>query len=180
MSFFGQEGLKEVLSQKQIHERTAELGAQITKDYAGLDGELVLVGILKGSFVFMADLAREIDLPLTCDFIGLSSYGDETKSSGVVRLTSDLSKPVEGKNLLIVEDIIDTGLTMRYLLENLETRHPESVKLCSLLEKPVKNKSGIKADYLGFEIEDRFVVGYGLDFEGRYRNVPFVGVLGEE
>jgi hypoxanthine phosphoribosyltransferase len=167
-----------ILSREKIAERTRALGAQITKDYAGTE-ELVVIGILKGSFIFMADLVREIDLPMSTDFIGLSSYGDETKSSGVVRLTQDLSKPIAGKDVLVVEDIIDTGLTMRYLLENLETRDPKSVKLASLLEKPTNNKSGIRAEYLGFEIEDKFVVGYGLDFKGQYRNVPFVGVLGD-
>lgn len=177
MSFFRQKNLTVMLSEDEIKRRVRELGAQITEEYGPLGGELVLVGILKGSFVFLADLAREIDLPVDIDFIGLSSYGDETESSGVVRLTSDLSKPIEGKHLLIVEDIVDTGLTMRYLLENLRTRGPATVKVCSLLEKPSKNKSGISVDYLGFSIPDRFVVGYGLDAAGRYRNLPFVGVL---
>ncbi|MFZ9887516.1 MAG: hypoxanthine phosphoribosyltransferase [Myxococcota bacterium] len=177
MSFFRQKNLSVILSEEEIRARVRELGQQITEEYSSLGGELVLVGVLKGSFVFLADLARAIDLPVTVDFIGLSSYGDATESSGVVRLTSDLSKPIEGKHLLIVEDIVDTGLTMRYLLENLRTRSPATVKLCSLLEKPTKNQSGISVDYLGFTIPDRFVVGYGLDASGRYRNVPFVGVL---
>jgi len=177
MSFFGQPQLEVIFSQEDIAKRVKEMGEQIAKDYAGKGDDLVVVGILKGSFVFMADMVRAIDLSLSCDFIGLSSYGEATKSSGVVRLTSDLSKPVEGKHILVVEDIIDTGLTMRYLLENLEARNPASIKLCSLLEKPSKNQSGIKADYLGFEVEDKFVVGYGLDFKEQYRNVPFVGVL---
>lgn len=177
MSFFQQKNLTVMLSEEEIRSRVKELGAQITDEYAPLGGELVLIGILKGSFVFLADLARAIDLPVTVDFIGLSSYGDATASSGVVRLTSDLSKAVEGKHLLIVEDIVDTGLTMRYLLENLRTRGPATIKLCSLLEKPSKNTSGVTVDYLGFTIPDRFVVGYGLDSAGRYRNVPFVGVL---
>lgn len=177
MSFFQQKNLTVMLSEEEIRSRVNELGAQITDEYAPLGGELVLIGILKGSFVFLADLARAIDLPVTVDFIGLSSYGDATASSGVVRLTSDLSKAVEGKHLLIVEDIVDTGLTMRYLLENLRTRGPATIKLCSLLEKPSKNTSGVTVDYLGFTIPDRFVVGYGLDSAGRYRNVPFVGVL---
>lgn len=176
-SFFRQKNLTVILSEEEIRARVKELGEQITEEYAPLGGELVLVGILKGSFVFLADLARAVDLPLSIDFIGLSSYGDETESSGVVRLTSDLSKPIEGKHLLIVEDIVDTGLTMRYLLENLRTRGPATIKLCSLLEKPTKNKSGVTVDYLGFTIPDRFVVGYGLDAAGLYRNVPYVGVL---
>lgn len=177
MSFFRQKKLTVMLSEDDIRARVRELGAQITEEYRPLGGDLVLVGILKGSFVFLADLAREIDLPLDIDFIGLSSYGDETESSGVVRLTSDLSKPIEGKHVLVVEDIVDTGLTMRYLLENLRTREPATIKLCSLLEKPTKNKSGISVDYLGFSIPDQFVVGYGLDAAGIYRNLPFVGVL---
>ncbi len=177
MSFFRQKNLTVILSESDIRARVKELGQQISDEYRPLGGELVLVGILKGSFVFLADLARAIDLPVTIDFIGLSSYGDATESSGVVRLTSDLSTPVEGKHLLIVEDIVDTGLTMRYLLENLRTRGPATIKLSSLLEKPSKNQSGITVDYLGFTIPDQFVVGYGLDSAGKYRNVPYVGVL---
>lgn len=166
-----------MIREDEIQKRVRELGREIQEAYAGLDGELVLVGILKGSFVFLADLCRAIDLPLKVDFIGLASYGDHTESSGVVRLTSDLSSPVEGKHVLVVEDIVDTGLTMRYLLENLATRSPASVRLCSLLEKPAKNQGKIKIDHLGFSIPDAFVLGYGLDFEGRYRNLPYIGVM---
>ena len=187
MSFFKQPNLEVMLTRAQIDARVAELGAAITKEYgvvvgggssssSGVD-ELVCVGILKGSFVFLADLVRTIDLPVVVDFIGLSSYGDATESSGVVQLTQDLSRPIAGKHVLIVEDIIDTGLTMRYLLENLRTRGPASLKLASLLEKPARNQSGVKADFLGFSIEDKFVVGYGLDFKSQYRNLPFVGVI---
>jgi hypoxanthine phosphoribosyltransferase len=175
MSIFSATNITPMLSKAEIEERVAVLGEQITRDYQG--EELVLIGILKGSFVFLADLARAIDLPLSVDFIGLSSYGDATESSGVVRLTQDVSKPVEGKHVLVVEDIVDTGLTMRYLLENLATRGPSSVKLCSLLEKPSKNKSGVAVDYLGFSIPDKYVIGYGLDSAGKYRNLPFVGVM---
>ena len=175
MSIFSAPNITPMLSKAEIDERVFALGEEITRDYEGQ--ELVLIGILKGSFVFLADLARAIDLPLTVDFIGLSSYGDATQSSGVVRLTQDVSKPIEGKHVLIVEDIVDTGLTMRYLFENLATRGPSSVKLCSLLEKPTKNKSGVEVDYLGFTIPDKFVIGYGLDDAGRYRNLPFVGVM---
>lgn len=177
MSFFRQDKLTVILSEDEIRARVRELGRQITEDYKNEDGDLLLVGILKGSFVFLADLARAVDLPIDIDFIGLSSYGDATQSSGVVRLTSDLSRAVEGRHLLVVEDIVDTGLTMRYLLENLRTRGPRSIKLASLLEKPSKNKAGITVDYLGFTIPDQFVVGYGLDAGGKYRNVPFVGVM---
>ena len=164
-----------LFSQQQIAARVAELGAQIERDYRGK--ELVLVGVLKGAFVFLADLARAIDLPLTLDFVGLSSYGEATESSGVVKITSDLTKPIEGKHVLVVEDIIDTGLTMRYLLDNLATRHPASVKICGILHKPSRARTKIAVDYLGFSVEDRFVVGYGLDAAEKYRNVPFIGVM---
>jgi hypoxanthine phosphoribosyltransferase len=177
MTFFRQDKLTVMLSADDIRKRVKELGEDITREYASLGGELVLVGILKGSVVFMADLAREIDLPLSMDFIGLSSYGDETETSGVVRLTSDLSQPVDHKHVLVVEDIVDTGLTMRYLLDNLRTRSPATIKLASLLEKPTKNTSGVTVDYLGFTVPDKFVVGYGLDAAGKYRNLPFVAVM---
>src|SRR5438045_2915911 len=166
--------LEVLFTEKQIADRIAELAAQIERDHRGKD--LVLVGVLKGAFVFVSDLARRIDLPLSVDFIGLSSYGEETESSGVVKITSDLSKPIEGKHVLIIEDIVDTGLTMRYLLDNLATRRPASVKLCALLSKPARARTKIPIDYLGFQIEDRFVVGYGLDAGEKYRNVPFIGV----
>jgi hypoxanthine phosphoribosyltransferase len=185
VSFFLQKNLSVMLNREQIHQRVEQLGAEITREYhpklgddgSSTGGELVVIGILKGSFVFLADLVRAIDLPLVVDFIGLSSYGDATESSGVVQLTQDLSRPIAGRHVLIVEDIVDTGLTMKYLLENLSTRHPASIKLASLLEKPARNVSGVKADFLGFSIEDKFVVGYGLDFKSRYRNLPFVGVM---
>ncbi|MBI1944358.1 MAG: hypoxanthine phosphoribosyltransferase [Deltaproteobacteria bacterium] len=179
MGFFDQKNLEVMLSTEQVAARVAALGQQITRDYDAKLGadELVCIGILKGSFVFLADLVRRIDLPVTVDFIALSSYGDATESSGVVQLTQDLSRPIAGKHVLIVEDIVDTGLTMKYLLENLHTRHPASIKLASLLEKPTKNQAGVKVDYLGFSIEDKFVVGYGLDAAGRYRNLPYIGVV---
>src|SRR4051812_44954447 len=159
----------------EIEKRVAELGQQRTRGYQGRD--LVLVGALKGSVMFMSDLCREVDLPLAMDFLGLSSYGDKTESSGVVRITSDLSKPVEGKHVLVVEDIVDTGLTMQFLLANLATRKPASIRICTLLHKPARSKVQIPLDYVGFTIEDKFVVGYGLDYAERYRNVPFVGVV---
>ncbi|HYS09082.1 MAG TPA: hypoxanthine phosphoribosyltransferase [Myxococcales bacterium] len=164
-----------MFSAEQIARRVRELGAQIERDYQ--DKDLVLLGVLKGSYIFISDLARAIDLPLTIDFIGLSSYGEATESSGVVKITSDLAKPIERKHVLIVEDIVDTGLTMRYLLDNLATRRPASVKLCTLLLKPSRARTRIPIDYLGFQVEDRFVVGYGLDADDKYRNVPFIGVL---
>ena len=167
--------LEPMFSAEQIAKRVRELGLQIERDYQGK--ELVLLGVLKGSYIFISDLARAIDLPLAVDFIGLSSYGEATESSGVVKITSDLAKPIERKHVLIVEDIVDTGLTMRYLLDNLATRRPASVKLCTLLHKPSRARTRIPIDYLGFQIEDRFVVGYGLDAADMYRNVPFIGVL---
>lgn len=162
-------------SKEAIQARVHELGAQITRDYQSKD--LVLVTVLKGAILFAADLCREIDLPLSLDFIGLSSYGEATESSGVVKITSDLSRPIEAKHVLVVEDIIDTGLTMRYLLDNLSTRHPASIRICGLLHKPARARTKIPIDYLGFPIEDKFVVGYGLDEAERYRNLPFIGVM---
>ena len=168
--------IRQLLSAEAIQARVKELGAQIAEDYEGK--ELVLIGVLKGSFLFVADLARHIPgAQVQVEFLGLQSYGDETRSSGVVQITYDLSKPVEGKHVLVVEDIVDTGLTMAYLLENLATRHPASVKLCSLLHKPSRTVKPVPIDYLGFTIEDLFVIGYGLDFAQRYRNLPFIGVL---
>ena len=167
--------LEVLYSADQIAQRVLDLGRQIERDYHGK--ELVLLGVLKGSFLFISDLARAIDLPLCVDFIGLSSYGEATEASGVVKITSDLTRPIESKHVVIVEDIVDTGLTMRYLLDNLATRRPASVKLCTLLHKPQRARTRIPIDYLGFQIEDRFVVGYGLDAGEKYRNVPFIGVL---
>jgi len=167
--------LEQVFSAEEIARRVRDLGRQIERDYEGKD--LVLLGVLKGSFIFISDLARAIGLPLGIDFIGLSSYGEATEASGVVKITSDLTRPIEARHVLIVEDIVDTGLTMRYLLDNLATRRPASVKLCTLLHKASRARTRIPIDYLGFQIEDRFVVGYGLDAGEKYRNVPFIGVL---
>jgi hypoxanthine phosphoribosyltransferase len=164
-----------MLSQEHLAARVRELGAEITAAYAGK--EVTVVGVLSGSFIFMADLVRHIELPIRCDFLGLSSYGSATESSGVVAITKDLSGPVEGRHILVVEDIVDTGLTMAYLLKNLATRKPASVRIVSLLSKPARRQVEVAIDFLGFTIEDRFVVGYGLDFDGRYRNVPYLGVL---
>jgi hypoxanthine phosphoribosyltransferase len=170
------------ISAQQIAARLGEMGKQIATDYAGK--ELVLVGVLKGSWIFLADLARAIataapELDVRVEFLGVQSYGDETSSSGVVQITFDLTKPIDGKHVLIVEDIVDTGLTMDYLLENLRTRHPASVKLCSLLHKPSRMKKQCHIDYLGFTIPDLFVIGYGLDYAQKYRHLPFIGVLTE-
>ena len=164
-----------MLSAEKIQARVAELGAQITKDYQGK--ELTLVGIMKGSIFFLTDLARTVDLPITIELMGVSSYQGGVETTGEVRITSDLTKPMHGRHIIIVEDIIDTGLTMKFLLENLGARHPASVKVATLLEKPSRAKVKVPIDYKGFVIEDRFVVGYGLDYGEKYRNLPFVGVM---
>ena len=164
-----------LLSTEEIATRVRELGAEITRDYA--DRRLVLVCVLKGSFVFTADLARAIDLPLRIEFLGVRSYGEGTTSSGVVQITQDLSRPIEGEDILLVEDIVDTGLTIAHLLDLLRTRKPNSVKVCSLLHKPARTRIEVPITYLGFTIADRFVVGYGLDWAERYRNIPFIGVV---
>jgi hypoxanthine phosphoribosyltransferase len=166
---------EELLSAEKIRERVAELGAQIARDYAGQS--LVLLCILKGSFVFAADLARTIDANVRIEFLGVRSYGDDTRSSGVVQITQDLTRPITGDHVLIVEDIVDTGLTLSYLREQLLTRGPASVKVCALLHKPARSVKPVYIDYLGFTIEDMFVIGYGLDHAERYRNLPYVGVL---
>jgi len=159
---------------ERLRARVAELGREITRDYRGKP--LVLVGVLKGALVFLADLMRSIDLPLSVDFVGLSSYVG-TRSGGEVRITSDLTRPVEGSHVLLVEDIVDTGLTMSYLLERLEPRRPASVAVCALLVKPARARVQVPVRYRAFEIADEFVVGYGLDRDGRLRNLPHVGVV---
>jgi hypoxanthine phosphoribosyltransferase len=168
---------RELISAAAIQARVAELGRAITRDYAEHGADLVLVGVMKGSIIFLADLCRHVDLACTIDFIGIASYGDTTKSTGVVQITADLTKPIEGKHVIIIEDIVDTGLTIAYLLHNLETRQPKSIKVCSLLHKPDRNIQPATIDYLGFTIPNEFVVGYGLDYAHRYRNLPFIGVL---
>jgi len=164
-----------LLSSETIAERVRELGAVISRDYAGRS--IVLISVLKGSFVFAADLARAISVPVRVEFLGVRSYGYGTKSSGVVQITYDLPRPIEGEDVLIVEDIIDTGLTVAHLLDLLRTRFPRSVKVCALLNKPSREIRHVAIDYLGFTIDDRFVVGYGLDHAERYRNLPFIGVI---
>lgn len=166
-----------LLSAEKIAFRVKELGSQITKAYAGVENAPLLVCILKGSFVFMSDLIRNIDLPVTVDFLGTSSYGDDTKSSGVVEITKDLAEPIKDRNVIIVEDIIDTGLTVHYLLSMLKTRGPSSIKVCALLHKPARTKVDVPIDFLGFTIEDKFVIGYGLDYAQKFRNLPYVGIL---
>lgn len=167
--------LKEFISENAIKQRIKELGQAITRDFAGQ--ELTVVAVLKGSVLFFTDIIREIDLSVTVDFLEVSSYGDETKSTGVIRINKDLTHSIEGHHVLIVEDIIDTGLTMKYLLENLRTRKPKSMKVCALLVKKDKFDTSITVDYPGFEIEDKFVVGYGLDYKGRCRNINYIGYV---
>lgn len=172
---FAAEKVTTLYSAHEIEARVTALGRQITRDYAGRS--LVLLCILKGSFVFAADLARRIDLPLRIEFLGVQSYGDGTTSSGVVQITQDLTSPIDGHDVLLVEDIVDTGLTLSYLAEQLRTRNPRSVKVCALLHKPARMQRSVEIDYLGFTIDDVFVVGYGLDCAQLYRNLPELAVL---
>jgi hypoxanthine phosphoribosyltransferase len=161
---------KVLISRESIRDRVAELGQQIAKDHR--DGQLVLLGVLKGSFIFMADLARAIDQSLRIEFLGVASYGQGTTSSGAVQITQDLTSPIEGCDVLIVEDIVDTGLTAEFLMQQMLARRARSVRLCALLHKPSGMRRQVSIDYLGFSIEDKFVVGYGLDWAQRYRNLP--------
>lgn len=174
-----QEPFAELISAEAIATRVAELGKQITEDYRPLvdKADVVVIGVLKGSVIFMADLVRHVALPVKVDFMGISSYGDETVSSGVVQITQDVSKPLEGKHVIVVEDIVDTGHTVHYLLENLATRRPASIKLAALLHKPERQERQVHIDYLGFTIPNKFVVGYGLDVAQLYRNLPFIGYV---
>ena len=166
---------KILFSQEQLQARVRELGAQITRDYAGK--EVAVAAILRGSYIFMADLTRAIELPITVDFMSVSSYGSGTSSSGQVEIKKDLSDPIEGKELLIVEDILDSGNTLYYLSDVLRARKPASIRICTLLDKPDRRAKPIRADYVGFTIPDAFVVGYGLDYDEKYRNLPYIGIL---
>ncbi|HEX7842505.1 MAG TPA: hypoxanthine phosphoribosyltransferase [Kofleriaceae bacterium] len=175
------EPFAELISAEAIAARVGELGAQITAEYAPLSRgtDVVVIGVLKGSVIFLADLVRQIGAPIYVDFIGISSYGDATVSSGVVQITQDLSRPIEGKHVIVVEDIVDTGHTVHYLMENLATRRPASIKLCALLHKPDRAERAVRIDYLGFTIPNKFVVGYGLDIAQKFRNLPFIGYVQE-
>jgi hypoxanthine phosphoribosyltransferase len=164
-----------LISQEQLVRRTAELADQLRGWYAGQD--LVLVGVLKGAIMFLTDLARALRLPLEMDFMAVSSYGNATQSSGVVRITKDLDSSIEGRNVLVVEDIVDSGMTLRYLLENLRGRSPASLRVVTLLDKEVPRKADVTVDLVGFKIPNRFVVGYGLDYAENYRNLPYIGIL---
>ncbi len=168
--------IKEVLlSEEEIHKKVKELGQRISEDYKGKN--LHMVSVLKGAIVFMADLMRSITIPVSIDFVSLSSYGSSTESSGEVRVLKDLDASVEGLDLLVIEDILDTGVTLSSFIEMLKKRNPNSVKVCALLNKPDRRKKHVDIDYEGFVIPDAFVVGYGLDYDEKYRNLPYVGVL---
>lgn len=171
--------VKQVLvSYDDIQKRVKEMGQEITKDYEGKD--LMLVGVLKGAFMFLGDLTKNIEIPLSIDFMAVSSYGNSTESSGVVRILKDLEGSIEGKHILLVEDIIDTGLTLNYLVNNLKSRGAASVKICTLLDKPERRLVNVELAYKGFDIPDEFVVGYGIDFAEKYRNLKDICVLKEE
>ena len=167
-----------LIDEATLQARITALGEEISRDYANQD--IMLIGVLKGAIMFMVDLARAISLPLTLDFMAISSYGASTISSGVVRILKDLDSSIEGKHIMIVEDIIDSGQTLAYLVEYLKGRNPASIKICALLNKPERRISPVKVDYMGFDIPDKFVVGYGLDYAELYRNLPFIGVLKPE
>ena len=170
--------LQPLITESAIAQRVVELADEITQDYLGK--ELVIVPVLKGSYIFAADLVRHIDLDLAVDFLGVRSYGDSNASSGVVEITNDLSHSIEDKHVILIEDIVDTGLTVAYLHQNLITRRPASLKLASLLHKPSRTRQSVQIDYLGFTVEDVFVVGYGLDFGQRFRNLPYLAVVTDD
>ena len=171
--------IKKILfTEEQIKEKVTELAKQITKDYAGK--KLLAVVILKGSFIFAADLIREIDLPVEVDFMVVSSYGSGTESSGIVKIIKDLNESIADKDVLIIEDIMDSGITLSNLVEVLQTRQPASMEICALLNKPERRKADVDVKYIGYDIPDEFIVGYGLDFDEKYRNLPYVGVIKEE
>lgn len=167
-----------LIDQETLQNRIKQLGEKISKDYAGKD--LILICVLKGAILFMADLAQNIDIPLEMDFMDVSSYGDSAQSSGVVKIIKDLDTNIEGRDLLIVEDIVDSGLTLSYLVDLLKGREVKSLKICSLLDKPTGRIGQVEIDYTGFEVPDAFVVGYGLDYAEKYRNLPYIGILKEE
>ncbi len=164
-----------LLSEEQISEKISQLAAQLDQDYAGKNP--LFLGILKGSFIFMADLVRQVTLPCEVDFMAVSSYGNKSVTTGAVTITKDLTVDIEGRDVVIVEDILDSGLTLSYLVKYLANRKPKSIKICTLLDKPARRQAPIKANYSGFEIPDAFVVGYGLDFAEKYRNLPYIGIL---
>jgi hypoxanthine phosphoribosyltransferase len=167
-----------LFSREQIKAKVKEMAETIEADYQGVD-DLILIGVLKGANIFMGDLMREINLPIRIDFMAVSSYGHSTESSGVVRILKDLDMEIEGKHVLIIEDIVDTGLTLKYLTDNLKRRNAASLKICSLLDKPSRRKCDLVVDYVGYEIPDRFIVGYGIDYAEQYRNLPYIATIAE-
>lgn len=169
------ERIRVLISEEEVDAKVKKIGERISRDYAGK--EVHLICVLKGGVFFTCELAKRITVPVTLDFMSVSSYGDDTKSSGVVRIVKDLDQPLEGKNVLIVEDIIDSGRTLSYLIEILKKRNPESIRLCTLLDKPERRVKDVKVDYSCFNIPDAFVVGYGLDYAQKYRNLPYIGVV---
>ena len=169
------EHVKVLLSEKEVDDRIQAIGEQISRDYAGKQVHLICV--LKGGSFFLCELAKRITVPVSLDFMSVSSYGSETKSSGVVKIIKDLDEPIKGKDVLVIEDIVDSGRTLSYLMEMLKDRGPASLKLCTLLDKPDRRVIDLPVDYTGFEIPDEFVVGYGLDYDQRYRNLPYIGVI---
>ena len=175
MSIFDNDIQEVLFSEEQLKNRVREIAQQITADYQGK--EIMLISVLRGSFVFMADLCRAIDLPCTLDFMAVSSYGKGTKSSGQVQITKDLSEDISDRHIIVVEDILDSGNTLSYLLKILENRHPASIRLCTLLDKPDRRVKPVEVHYSGFTIPDAFVVGYGLDYAEKYRNLPYIGIL---
>ncbi|MCG8541837.1 MAG: hypoxanthine phosphoribosyltransferase [Clostridia bacterium] len=173
------EDIKQIIySEEVIKEKVDELGKRITEDFSGKDP--IVIGVLKGANVFLSDLIRKISIPLIVDFIDVSSYGLSTETSGVVKINKDLDFSIEDKDILIVEDIIDSGLTLEYLLKNLKSRNPKTIRICSLLDKPERRRVDIKVDYIGFQIPDEFIVGYGIDYAEKYRNLPYIASLKEE
>ena len=175
MSIFDNDIQEVLFSEEQLKNRVREIAQQITADYQVK--EIMLISVLRGSFVFMADLCRAIDLPCTLDFMAVSSYGKGTKSSGQVQITKDLSEDISDRHIIVVEDILDSGNTLSYLLKILENRHPASIRLCTLLDKPDRRVKPVEVHYSGFTIPDAFVVGYGLDYAEKYRNLPYIGIL---
>ena len=169
------ERVEVLLSEEVVDARIREIGEQISKDYAGK--QVHLVGVLKGSVFFICELAKRITVPVTMDFMSVSSYGSDTKSSGVVRIVKDLDESIKGKDVIVIEDIVDSGNTLSYLLEMLNDRKPASLRLCTLLDKPERRRKPVHVDYTGFQIPDEFVVGYGLDYDRKYRNLPYVGIV---
>ncbi len=169
------ERISVLLSEEEVDKRIKEIGEQITKEYAGK--EIHLICVLKGGVFFMCELAKRINIPVSMDFMAISSYGDDTKSSGIIRIVKDLDQSITGKDVLVVEDIVDSGRTLSYLLEMLKDRKPNSLKLCTLLDKPDRRVIDVNVDYTGFKIPDEFVVGYGLDYAQKYRNLPFIGIV---